>query len=230
MAQFKILHTGAPADEPLDLERQGLAGLDVEIIQPGRLRSEDEIIKHGQDADILFVIAEPITRRVISSLPRLKGVVRYGIGVDTVDLKAATEFGVVVANFPDFCLDEVANHTMALLLALNRRLFRLDRVVRDGRWNPAALRSVLPGIGSLQGETLGLVAFGNIPRRSPPGPRPSALRSSPTTRTLTTTSSPASGCAGSGGSRSSSPKATTSRPTCPLRKRRITSSRPSAFA
>jgi D-3-phosphoglycerate dehydrogenase len=168
MGQFKILHTGAPADDPLDLERQGLDSLDVEIIQPGRLRSEDEIIEHGRDADILLVIAEPITRRVISSLPRLKGVIRYGIGVDTVDLKAATEFGVVVANFPDFCLDEVANHTMALLLALNRRLFRLDRVVRDGQWSPAVLRSVLPGIGSLQGETLGLVAFGNIPRRVAP--------------------------------------------------------------
>ncbi len=168
MAKFKILHTGASPDEPLDLERQALADLDVEIIQPGRLRTEDEIIKFGHDADILLVIAEPITRRVISSLPRLKGIVRYGIGVDTIDLKAATEFGVVVANFPDFCLDEVANHTLALLLALNRKLFRLDRVVREGRWNPAVLRSVLPPLGPLRGETLGLVAFGNIPRRVAP--------------------------------------------------------------
>lgn len=168
MAQFKVLHTGAAPDESLELERQGLAGLDVELIQPGRLRSEDEIIKYGRDADILLVVAEPVTRRVISSLPRLKGVVRYGIGVDTVDLKAATEFGVIVANFPDFCLDEVANHTMALLLALNRKLFRLDRVVRTGQWTPAVLRSVLPPMGALRGETLGLVAFGNIPRRVAP--------------------------------------------------------------
>ncbi len=168
MAQFKILHTGAAPDEPLELEREGLAGLDVEIIQPGPLRSEDEIIKHGRDADILLVIAEPISRRVVSSLPRLKGVVRYGVGVDTVDLRAATEFGVVVANFPDFCLDEVANHTMALLLALNRKLFRLDRVVRTGQWTPAVLRSVLPPMGPLRGQTLGLVAFGNIPRRVAP--------------------------------------------------------------
>lgn len=168
MTQFKLLHTGAPPDQPLDLEREGLAGLDIEIIQPGRLRSEDDIIKYGQEADILLVVAEPITRRVISSLPRLKGVVRYGVGVDTVDLQAATEFGVVVANFPGFCADEVANHTMALLLALNRKLFRLDRIVRAGQWNPAVLRSVLPPMGALQGETLGLVAFGNIPRRVAP--------------------------------------------------------------
>ncbi len=168
MARFKILHTGAPPDDPLGLERQALAGLDVELIQPGRLRTEDDIIKFGQEADILLVIAEPITRRVISSLPRLKGIIRYGIGVDTVDLKAATEFGVVVANFPDFCLEEVANHTIAFLLALNRKLFRLDRLVRAGEWRPAALRSALPPVGPLRGETLGLVAFGNIPRRVAP--------------------------------------------------------------
>jgi D-3-phosphoglycerate dehydrogenase len=94
-------------------------------------------------------------------LPKLKVAVRGGIGVDNIDLDAATKAGVVVCNVPDYCIHEVANHAFAMLLALNRKLIPLDRGARDG--NPPSVR-MMPYTGRLAGETLGLVSFGNIAR------------------------------------------------------------------
>ena len=87
----------------------------------------------------MLVTAAQITRRVIESLPRCKLLVRYGVGLDTLDVPAATEHGIVVAHFPDFCQPEVANHAIMLLLACAKKLVRLDRAVRDGSWRPGPL-------------------------------------------------------------------------------------------
>ena len=101
-----------------------------------------------------------ITRRVVESMPKCKLIIRYGVGLDTLDIPAATDHGIVVAHFPDFCQPEVANQTMLLLLACAKKLRLLDSAVRDGSWRPGPLGPM----GPIGGETLGLVALGNIAR------------------------------------------------------------------
>ncbi|MDW8396654.1 MAG: C-terminal binding protein, partial [Anaerolineae bacterium] len=119
------------------------------------------VIRAGADADVLLVNLAPITARVFAALPKLRGVVRYGVGYDNVDLHAATARGVRVANIPDFCTPEVADHTLALLLALARKVIPLDASVRAGEW--AALGVARP-IRRLAGQTVGLIGFGRIGR------------------------------------------------------------------
>src|SRR5207247_3649529 len=93
-------------------------------------------------------------------MPRCTIIARYGIGVDTIDLDAATAAGIIVTNNPTYCIEEVAEHTMALLLSCARKVALYDRLVRAGRWE------VPPGkpMFRLVGRTLGLVGFGNIAR------------------------------------------------------------------
>ena len=119
----------------------------------------EEVVARTRDADGLIVSASPVTRRVMESLEGLKVVVRTGVGFDVIDLPAATELGVVVVNVPDLWVREVANHALALMLAWNRHIVELDREVRSGAWS-----SRVPGasVGSLHGETVGIVGLGNI--------------------------------------------------------------------
>ncbi len=131
-------------------------------------RTEEDVIEVAADADGLIIGYAPITARVLDALPRCRIVSRYGIGVDMVDVRAATQRGVVVTNVPDYCLDEVADHTMALLLALSRKLVVLDQAVRDGRaveggqWNTVG---VARPIYRLSNQTLGIIGLGRIGRR-----------------------------------------------------------------
>ena len=122
--------------------------------------SEDELIANVKDADAILVSSAQITRRVVESMPRCKLIIRYGVGLDTLDIPAATDHGIVVAHFPDFCQPEVANQAMLLLLACAKKLPLLDAAVRDGSWRPGPLGPM----GPIGGETLGLVALGNIAR------------------------------------------------------------------
>jgi D-3-phosphoglycerate dehydrogenase len=123
-----------------------------------RARTEDELIENVKDADAILVLGAKITARVIANMPRCRLIVRYGVGLDTLDIPAATEAGIVVAHFPDFCLPEVANHAIMLLLASAKKLHQLDATVRSGKWRAGPLGPM----GSIWDETLGLVAFGNI--------------------------------------------------------------------
>jgi D-3-phosphoglycerate dehydrogenase / 2-oxoglutarate reductase len=124
-------------------------------------RTEDDLLRQCGEADALLVQYGLVTRRVIEGLPRLRLVVRYGVGVDGVDLAAATERGVPVANVPDYGTDEVANHAVALLLALARKITRLDRQTRAGRWD---VFEALP-VHRLAGQTMGIVGCGRIGSR-----------------------------------------------------------------
>lgn len=87
-------------------------------------------------------------------------IARYGVGVDSVDLEAATEHGIVVTNVPDYCIQEVSNHALLLLLACNQKLMVFHNALCDGRWD----HSLLDGIGRLEEQTLGVVGFGQIGR------------------------------------------------------------------
>src|SRR3954451_10373572 len=97
----------------------------------------------------------------MAQMPKGKIIARYGIGVDTIDLDAATQAGIIVTNNPTYCIEEVTEHTMALLLAAARKIAFYDRMVRAGKW------AVPPGkpMFRLSGSTLGLVGFGNIARQ-----------------------------------------------------------------
>jgi D-3-phosphoglycerate dehydrogenase len=124
------------------------------------LGQEGDIIAHTHDADALIVSSSRITRRVMHALPKLKVVVRTGVGYDVIDVPAATDRGVIVVNIPDIWTREVANHALGLLLAWNRRIPTLYAEVKGGIWQSQASRHV----GALHGETVGIVGFGNIGR------------------------------------------------------------------
>ena len=146
--------------ESLDVERKTLGEL-AELV-PLKTKKPEEFLDAAKDCDALLnTYAGPITADVMSKMPKCRIIARYGIGVDTIDLEAATKAGIIVTNNPTYCIEEVAEHTMALLLACARKIPFYDRMVRSGRWE------VPPGkpIYRLVGRTLGLVGFGNIARQ-----------------------------------------------------------------
>jgi D-3-phosphoglycerate dehydrogenase len=146
--------------ESLDVEKKTLAGL-ADLI-PLQTKKPDEFLAEAADCDALLnTYAGPITADVMAKMPKCKIIARYGIGVDTIDLDAATAAGIIVTNNPTYCIEEVAEHTMALLLAAARKIVFYDRQVRSGGW------AVPPGkpLFRLAGSTLGLVGFGNIARQ-----------------------------------------------------------------
>ena len=159
MAKAKVVLTDY-VWESLDVEKKILAGLG-ELV-PLQTKKPEEFLAQAADCDALLnTYAGPITAEAMAKMPRCKIIARYGIGVDTIDLEAATRAGIIVTNNPTYCIEEVAEHTMALLLACARKVVFYDRMVRAGRWE------VPPGkpLFRLAGSTLGLVGFGNIARQ-----------------------------------------------------------------
>ena len=128
------------------------------------LDGPDELANHA-DAAALVLHWLPVDGALLQRLPDCRLVVRYGVGYDNIDVEAASEKGVTVCNTPSYCVDEVADHTLALLLALARKLLPLADGVRDGGWM-AGERPFPPptSLQRLRGKTLGLVGFGNIGR------------------------------------------------------------------
>ena len=146
--------------ESLDVEKKTLGEL-AELVAL-KTKKPEEFLAQAADCDALLnTYAGPITADVMSKMPKCRIIARYGIGVDTIDLEAATRAGIIVTNNPSYCIEEVAEHTMALLLACARKIAFYDRLVRSGRWE------VPPGkpIYRLVGRTLGLVGYGNIARQ-----------------------------------------------------------------
>jgi D-3-phosphoglycerate dehydrogenase len=139
-----------------------LAAIDAQV-EWHQCKTEDQVIEAGTGADGLMVGFAPITERVLAALPQCRILSRYGIGVDMVDIEAATEHGVAVAYVSDFCLDEVADHAMALLLSSARKITYLDKAVRDGRageggsWRTAEIAAP---IFRLSAQTLGIIGLG----------------------------------------------------------------------
>ena len=132
---YIIAHVDAPPDAPLPDERDVLArsGLDAQLIS-NQCQTEEDVIELAREADAILDVRSPITRRVIESLRHCKVMVRYGIGVDSFDIPAATEHSIVLANVPDFCIEEVSNHALLLLLACAKKLTKLNAVVKAGQW------------------------------------------------------------------------------------------------
>ena len=142
------------------LESEALDGLDAEIVEAPT--DAAGFIAAAREADAIYAKGIPITKEIIDSLTRCKVITLGSVGVDSVDVKAATAAGIPVTNIPDTFIEEVADHAMTLLLAGFRRLIEQDKMVRDGRWREG--RPALLKIPRLMGQTLGFISFGRVAR------------------------------------------------------------------
>jgi D-3-phosphoglycerate dehydrogenase / 2-oxoglutarate reductase len=165
MAKFKIVTpVGASFSLPgvgYKLELEGLAPIEAEIVEIAA-GTDDEFVSAARDADALYAKGRLITKRIIDGLERCKIIALGTVGVDSVDIAAATARGIPVTNVPDTFIEEVADHTMLLILATYRRLVIMDKFVREGRW--AEGRPLLSEFPRLMGQTLGFIAFGHVAR------------------------------------------------------------------
>ena len=156
----------AIADSPfpsLDPAKKELQRLDPEY-RMAKSPAADDIVAVARDADAILVTYAKLPGALLRQLNRCKAIGRFGLGVDNIDLPAAKELGIAVNYVPDYCLREVSDQTMALLLALARKVPLANKLVQSGRWELAPL---VP-LRRIEGRVLGLVGFGNIPRRVAP--------------------------------------------------------------
>ena len=147
-------------DHPsIEIEKEILSEIDPEFVL-AYCNTEDEVIEAAKDAGGIINQYAPITRRVIESLKRCKVIARYGVGVDNIDVEAATEHKIIVANVPDYCVDEVSTHAMALILACARGITLLDNKISEKRWDFTLAKPLF----RTKGKTLGLFGLGRIAR------------------------------------------------------------------
>ena len=156
----------AVTDSPfpsLDPAKKELARLDPEY-RMSKSPAADDILAVARDADAILVTYAKLPRDLLLQLKNCKAIGRFGLGVDNIDLPAATELGIKVNYVPDYCLREVSDHAMALLLALARKVTFANKLVQSGRWE---VPPIVP-LRRIDGQVLGLVGFGNIPRTMVP--------------------------------------------------------------
>lgn len=156
MPPFHVLVTDY-AWPTLDIERSILADANAELLV-AETGQEDELIRLVPEVDAILTCWKPVTAALLDAAPRCRIVSRYGVGLDNVAIERATELGIVVANVPDFCLEEVSDHALALILACARRIVDYAHATRSGVWNVREQQ----GIPRLRGQTLGLIGYGNI--------------------------------------------------------------------
>jgi D-3-phosphoglycerate dehydrogenase len=123
-----------------------------------QMAGEQELAELCKDADGVLTVRAAITKRVIAAMDRCRIIVRYGIGVDTIDIPAATERGIMVANVPDYCIDEVSDHALALLLMLSRQMIPAMSLAREEHWAVPKM----PPVHRLRGQICGLGGCGKI--------------------------------------------------------------------
>ena len=162
---ISFTYSGIPHDEKA-YEEKGIEFSKVPC------NTEDEIAIAASDADAIITGLQPFGRKVIEQLAKCKLVHCIGIGYEGIDVQAATEHGICVSTPADYCLEEVSDHTMALILACARKIVRVDKTVKAGKWasaeKPEIRSKIWPPMFRLRGQTLGLIGFGNIPRTLTP--------------------------------------------------------------
>src|SRR5262245_26685137 len=163
MGGFKVVQTAAAAGAELPMEREGLAEFAGDLVSYGTLDTPEKLIEACRDADACLVPGQRFTAEVLNQLERCRVIVRYGVGYDVIDVDAASRHNILVVNIPDFCLREVANHALALLLDCAKKISRQDRWMRTGGWKGGRSPFLSP-MGQIHGETIGLVGFGQIAR------------------------------------------------------------------
>lgn len=144
----------------LDPEREVLeaAGFELVVAPDG---AEETLAGLASDVDAIMFCFAQVTEKVLRSAPKCLIAARYGIGVDNVDIPVCTELGIVVTNVPDYCIDEVTEHTFAMVMALNRRLIPHSAAVKSGGWSSVALDRPMK---RMNGATFGVIGFGRIGR------------------------------------------------------------------
>jgi len=158
VSKFKIalVHTIFPK---LDIEHEEVENAGGELVV-AKDQTEEEMIKVVKDADAIVTTYAEVTENIINAAGKCKIIVRTGIGVNNIDIEAATKKGIYVANVPDYCFDEVSDHAVSLALALSRKIVMFDKKVKNNEWNFEGVKPIL----AMRGQNFGLVGFGNIPK------------------------------------------------------------------
>ena len=174
MATFKVAAQKSGAVTPLipgeyDLEMESLAPIDAEIVEIPAT-TDAEFIAGAKDADAVFARGRRMTKEIIDGLEKCRVIALGSVGADSVDIPAATARGIPITNVPDTFIEEVADHTMMMILASFRRLTTMDKMVREARWREG--RPLLSTFPRLMGQTLGFIGFGHVARAT-------ALRAAP---------------------------------------------------
>ena len=176
MAKFRILTPAglsfSNSGGGYSFEMEALEGMDAEIFECPT--NEDGFIAACKGADAVYAKGMKFTRKMIGALDKCKLIALGTVGVDYVEVAAATEKGIPVTNCPDTFIEEVADHAMMLLLATHRRAIEQDRMVREGRWTEG--RPQLLQVPRLMGQTLGFIAFGRVARAMAERAKPFGLR------------------------------------------------------
>ncbi len=158
--RMRVVQVGPKSSTFWQEERELLDPLGVELVA-AVCDEQNALIEATREADVITAWAySPIRKPALEQLKRCRGIVRYGIGVDSVDIEVAAEYGIPVVNIPDYCVEEVSNQMFVHLLALAKKFTVLHNNLRAGRWD----HSVLKSMPSIYAQTLGLVGFGRIGR------------------------------------------------------------------
>ena len=154
----RVFHADYVGDlEPLDYERAQLSQIGAELVV-ARCADQDELIRQAEGAEVVWLEwVPPVDEYVLQALPQCRLVMRWGAGYDQIDVRAATKLGVAVANAPDWCTENVAEHALALLLAMTRGVAAGNAAMRNGGWRDSAVVHQ-----RLSGRTLGIIGLGRI--------------------------------------------------------------------
>ena len=144
--------------ETFEEEQEVSAARGIELVRE-HVTTEDEVIRVARGAEAILIQYAPVTAAVLDALPQLKAVGRYGVGVDTVDVEAATSRGVAVCNVPDYGVQDVSDHAIALTMSVVRGTAQLDRLVRDGEYGLVPVKP-LHRVSTLRFGVLGLGRIG----------------------------------------------------------------------
>ena len=170
MSRFTVLITDY-AWPTLAIEEAILSKVEAKLVVAQR-GDEAELVQLAPCADAILTCWQKVTPAVVDAATRCRHISRYGVGLDNIAVDRASEQGIVVTNVPDFCVEEVSDHAMALLLACARGVVGFDRATRQGGWDNKG-QGALP---RLRGQTLGLIGFGNSARALLPKARGFGLR------------------------------------------------------
>lgn len=157
MTQQRIVIVADCDHQAIEIEQKVLQDLCSKILWKA-CKNEDEVIAQCADAEAILLQYAPITRRVLSALPRCKVIVRYGVGVDTVDLQAAKELGIIISNVPDYGTHEVSDQALAMMLCLTRKVAEASALVKQGKWDFRLLHPV----HRHQVQSIGIIGLGRI--------------------------------------------------------------------
>lgn len=159
MGKYKVMMTDSIFPN-LDIENNVFSANGMELIL-AKDASIESLVSTGKDCDAILNVYAQVPAEVIEKLEKCKVIVRTGIGYNTIDVDCATKKNIMVANVPDYCLDEVADHAFGLFLSCVRKICFLNDQVKNGIWN---VNNAKP-VPRLQGKTFGLFGFGNIAQR-----------------------------------------------------------------